>query len=115
MGYASRRRPQVSTFVISPPRFVIILLTRSVAAVTPSSCRSGVSTNISSYSRKEHLLLWVYPRPAVPAGAERGVPPPLGRTERRAPPTPPPRPHTFGVFPTGPPPPHATQHPAPPP
>src|SRR5262249_60406286 len=88
MGYASRRRPQVSTFVISPPRFVIILLTRSVAAVTPSSCRSGVSTNISSYSRKEHLLLWVYPRPAAPAGAESVPPPPLRRAQRRGPPPP---------------------------
>src|SRR4051812_31661453 len=56
MGYAMRRRPHVSVFVISPPRLVMSEVTRSVAAVSPSSCSSGVSTNMSSYSRNRHLL-----------------------------------------------------------
>src|SRR5947209_11931511 len=56
MGYAMRRRPHVSVLVISPPRLVMSEFTRSVAVVSPSSCSSGVSTNMSSYSRNRHLL-----------------------------------------------------------
>src|SRR5829696_1964338 len=50
-----RRRPIGSLRVISPPRLVIRPLMRSVAAVTPSSGKSGTSTYISSYSRKGTL------------------------------------------------------------